>query len=98
MLEKCLLIGLSHIDTGFDMDHDSVVAVHSHARAISLHPDYEFAVAERRHDGTFLGFVMCLHDLSDDDMVLIITSILKVWINFDSLRNRNYDVAVAVGR
>jgi len=55
-------------------------------------------VAERLHYVTFLGFAMCLNDLSDDYVDLIISSFRKVWMNFDSLRNRNCDVAVVVGR
>jgi len=45
-------------------------------------------VAERLHDTTFLGMEMCLHDLSDDDVDLIITSFRKVWMNFNNLRIR----------
>jgi perosamine synthetase len=55
-------------------------------------------VAERFHDATFLGFAMCLHDLSEDDVDLIISSFRKVWMNFDNLRNRNCDDTVSVSR
>jgi perosamine synthetase len=43
-------------------------------------------VAERLHDATFLGFEMCLHDLLDEDVDLIISSFRKVWANLESLR------------
>ena len=49
-------------------------------------------VAEKLHDETFIGFEMCVHDLSDNDVDLIISSFHKVWMSFDSLRNRNCDV------
>ena len=45
MAEKCLVIGLGQIGMGYDLDHDPTVAVYSHARAISLHPDFELAGA-----------------------------------------------------
>lgn len=45
MAEKCLVIGLGQIGMGYDLDHDPAVAVYSHARAISLHPDFELAGA-----------------------------------------------------
>ena len=45
MAEKCLIIGLGQIGMGYDLDHDPTVAVYSHARAISLHPDFELAGA-----------------------------------------------------
>ena len=36
-------------------------------------------VAEELHDETFLAYEMCLHDLSNDDIDLIISSFKKVW-------------------
>jgi predicted dehydrogenase len=45
MAEKCLIIGLGQIGMGYDLDHDPTVAVYSHARAISLHPNFELAGA-----------------------------------------------------
>ena len=45
MVEKCLIIGLGQIGMGYDLDHDPAVAVYSHARAISLHPNFELAGA-----------------------------------------------------
>ncbi len=44
-------------------------------------------VAEQLHDETYLGFAMCLHELSDDDVRLIIDVFHKVWNNLDTLRN-----------
>jgi len=45
MAEKCLIIGLGQIGMGYDLNHDPAVAVYSHARAISLHPDLELSGA-----------------------------------------------------
>jgi predicted dehydrogenase len=45
MTEKCLVIGLGQIGMGYDLDCDPSVAVYSHARAISLHPDFELVGA-----------------------------------------------------
>ena len=43
-------------------------------------------VAEDFHDKTFLGYEMCLHDLSFEDANLIIEAFNKVWDNLDELR------------
>ena len=43
-------------------------------------------VAERLNDETYLGFTMCLYDLTDDDIDLVIKSFQKVWKNIDQLR------------
>lgn len=43
-------------------------------------------VAEELHDETFVGFPMCLHDLSDPDVALIIAAFRKVWGNLDALK------------
>jgi perosamine synthetase len=45
-------------------------------------------VAEELHDSTFLGFAMCLHDLSEADVDLIISAFRKVWNELESL---NYE-------
>jgi len=42
-------------------------------------------IAEDLHDNTFLGYEMCLHDLSDDDINLIINAFHKVWSNLETL-------------
>tara|TARA_B110000908_G_scaffold80558_1_gene96493 strand:+ start:849 stop:2129 length:1281 start_codon:yes stop_codon:yes gene_type:complete len=43
-------------------------------------------VAEDLHDFSFLGYEMCLHDLSGEDVKLIIEAFNKVWNNLDELR------------
>jgi perosamine synthetase len=43
-------------------------------------------IAENLHDNTFLGYEMCLHDLSNRDVKLIIEAFKKVWNNLDELR------------
>ena len=43
-------------------------------------------VAEELHNETFLGFPMCLHDLADEDVALIIAAFRKVWSQLDSLK------------
>lgn len=44
------------------------------------------SVAEKLHEETFLGFAMCLHDLSDSDVDLIATAFHKVWGQLDLLK------------
>ena len=43
-------------------------------------------VAEELHDRSYLGFAMCLHELSDKDIDLLIKAFCKVWTNLDLLR------------
>jgi dTDP-4-amino-4,6-dideoxygalactose transaminase len=43
--------------------------------------------AEKLHDETCMGFAMCLHDLSDDDVDLIAQAFYKVWDQMDSLKD-----------
>lgn len=43
-------------------------------------------VAEELHETSFLGYEMCLHDLSIEDVNLIIKAFNKVWNNLDELR------------
>lgn len=43
-------------------------------------------IAEELHEKTFLGYEMCLHELSEDDIELIIKSFNKVWKNLSSLQ------------
>jgi dTDP-4-amino-4,6-dideoxygalactose transaminase len=43
-------------------------------------------VAEKLHDETFLGYEMCLHELSEQDVELLIKAFKKVWMNIDTLR------------
>lgn len=41
-------------------------------------------VAEELHEKTFMGFLMCLHELSGDDIDLIVSAFKKVWENLDT--------------
>lgn len=43
-------------------------------------------VAEKLHDETYLGFAMCLHDLSDSDVDMIASAFHKVWGQLDQLK------------
>ncbi len=43
-------------------------------------------VAERLHEFTYLGFPMCMHDLSEEDVDLIGRAFRKVWDQMDSLK------------
>ena len=43
-------------------------------------------VAEQLHDETYMGFSMCLHDLSDSDVDLIGQAFHKVWQNLSVLQ------------
>jgi len=43
-------------------------------------------VAEKLHDETFLGYEMCLHELDDKEIQLIIQAFKKVWKNLDKIK------------
>jgi dTDP-4-amino-4,6-dideoxygalactose transaminase len=43
-------------------------------------------VAEELHEFTYLGFAMCMHELSDDDVDLIGQAFSKVWSNINELK------------
>ena len=43
-------------------------------------------VAEKLHDETYLGLEICAHELSDEDIDLIVAAFQKVWKNLKSLR------------
>lgn len=43
-------------------------------------------VAEELHDKTFISLAMCVHDLSEADVELIISAFKKVWNNMDGLK------------
>ena len=45
-------------------------------------------VAEKYHDCSYMGFAMCLHDLSDADIDLIAQAFHKVWHNLESLKDK----------
>lgn len=42
-------------------------------------------VAERLQDTTYLGFQMCMHEMVDDEIDLMVEAFHKVWRNMDSL-------------
>ena len=42
-------------------------------------------VAEKLHDENFLGIEMCIHDLTDEDVDLMIHAFRKVWSNLSSI-------------
>ena len=42
-------------------------------------------VAEELHEKSFLGYEMCLHQLSNNEVDLIIKAFNKVWDNLDEL-------------
>jgi len=46
-------------------------------------------VAEELHDTTFLGFEMCLHQMRDEDIELMVNAFKKVWENLDHLKKVN---------
>ena len=43
-------------------------------------------VAERLHDATYLGFEMCVHEMSDGNVDLIVQAFQKVWDNLGALK------------
>ena len=43
-------------------------------------------ISENLHDNTFLGFEMCLNEMTNNEIKLMIRSFKKVWINLDLLR------------
>jgi len=43
-------------------------------------------VAEELHEKTFIGFAMCMHELADAEVDLMVMAFKKVWANLDSLR------------
>jgi perosamine synthetase len=43
-------------------------------------------VAEELNDSTYLGFGMCVYDLSDEDIDLIIKAFKKVWSNIEEIK------------
>jgi perosamine synthetase len=44
-------------------------------------------VAETLHDSTFLGFAMCLHQLSDTEVDAMVAAFKKVWANMGKLKS-----------
>ncbi|CAM8380495.1 DegT/DnrJ/EryC1/StrS family aminotransferase [Candidatus Methylopumilus planktonicus] len=45
--------------------------------------------AEELNDSTYLGFGMCVYDLSNDDIDLIIKAFKKVWSNIEEIKNNS---------
>ena len=43
-------------------------------------------VAEELHDKTYIGFAMCMHELNDSEVDLMVRAFVKVWDNLDQLR------------
>lgn len=43
-------------------------------------------IAEELHDSTYLGIAMCMHELPDQDVDLVIAAFKKVWGNMEALR------------
>lgn len=46
-------------------------------------------VAEELHEKTYIGFQMCMHELDDNEIGLIVSAFKKVWANLDVLK-RNF--------
>jgi dTDP-4-amino-4,6-dideoxygalactose transaminase len=42
-------------------------------------------VAEKLHDESYLGYAICLHELSNDDLDLIGDAFKKVWANMSNI-------------
>ncbi len=43
-------------------------------------------VAERLHESTYLGFLMCMNEMSDEETDLMVRAFHKVWAHIESLR------------
>lgn len=43
-------------------------------------------IAEELHDSAYLGIAMCMHELPDQDVDLVIAAFKKVWGNMEALR------------
>ena len=43
-------------------------------------------VAEKLHESTYIGFAMCMHELTDDEVDLIGQAFRKVWSQLETLR------------
>jgi perosamine synthetase len=43
-------------------------------------------VAEGLHDRSYIGFQMCMHQMSDSEVDLMVEAFQKVWANLDALR------------
>jgi len=43
-------------------------------------------VAEELHEKTYIGFAMCMHELDDREVELMVQAFKKVWANLDALK------------
>ena len=43
-------------------------------------------IAEDMHDNSYIGFQMCMHQMNDNEVDLMIEAFQKVWANLDALR------------
>jgi hypothetical protein len=43
--------------------------------------------AEELHEKTYIGFAMCMHELDDNEVELMVEAFRKVWVNLESLRS-----------
>lgn len=55
------------------------------------HRDVSYAhgicpIAEELHEQSYIGFAMCMHELHDDEVDLMIRAFKKVWSNLESLK------------
>lgn len=44
-------------------------------------------IAEELHDKTYMGFAMCMHQLEDDEVELMVQAFKKVWDNMNELKH-----------
>ncbi|MDA9133114.1 DegT/DnrJ/EryC1/StrS family aminotransferase [Alphaproteobacteria bacterium] len=44
-------------------------------------------IAEELHEKSYIGFAMCMHDLDDNEVDLMVGAFRKVWSNIDGLRD-----------
>lgn len=47
-------------------------------------------VAEKLNDSTYMGFGLCVYDLTNADVDLIVMAFRKVWANLDALKGINF--------
>ena len=44
-------------------------------------------MAEELNDSTYVGFGMCVYDLTEDDIELVVKAFRKVWSNLEALKD-----------
>ena len=69
---------IAYGSSGFPWNSDICKREVSYAKGIC-------PIAETLHDRTFLGFEMCLHELNNHDVDLIVSAFKKVWSNLAKL-------------